>query len=450
MVEPKKLRRKGTWQVLLVTGTSAEGHAPGTLGTLLVVDGDSGAVRSAGPLSGLEDLEEHLLRAALEPGPGLPVLRPRSLLTEASLAAALRGASHCLAASVAVDPVLAQARQAAAELLHSLSSRAQRLPQDPGPWSQVMGIALQEHPWTLVSDGVVFTLEATGARVDQAVVTVLGQTGELRGFAIYPDLASYLAFDGVARSGASPSQAGDARCWCVHLASADDCDAQTVATARGRGLVQEGLVLQTFGYHGDTGIFALSASEELASLHALRAVLLTCRQHGESLATHACAASIPVDRGVHVEVETLPFGLAAPEDTAAEAERLRWEEPDPHGILNLSGGDPWARPRADWPVPAEVFSAFAAPLAPESWPPDQLAHQLKLLGFVWTAVVMADHQDDPGALEQVRRRFAAEPNLTGAIEELIHRKRTCYPSDDRPMFVEEAWVEDGRVRVRLR
>ena len=77
MVDPKKLRRKGTWQVLLVTGPPSEGHAFGSLGTLLVVDADSGRARSARPLERHEDLEEHLLRAARGAGPALPVPRRR-------------------------------------------------------------------------------------------------------------------------------------------------------------------------------------------------------------------------------------------------------------------------------------------------------------------------------------------------------------------------------------
>ena len=118
---------------------------------------------------------------------------------------------------------------------------------------------------------------------------------------------------------------------------------------------------------------------------------------------------------------------------------------DPDALAAAS----WDGPPESWPKASTVLLDFAEPLGLHAAPAEAVEQGATIAAAVWSAVVMADHGDDHGLLDDLRARASLMAPIAEIVELLIARKRATYPQDKRVMKVESCTRTAGRVGVKV-
>lgn len=308
MPSVQKLRRHGTWEVLLLRD-AIRIEDEGACDVLLVVEAKSGMVRLAGPLLHADELTDALARAAVEPMAGGGAAKPRSIACGSDLAAALAEAGRLLSAPVVVRPRLPAAERAAESLMTHLAKGGEALPCSDAPWPQLMQRALDAAPWSVVPDSVLFGLESADQSIEGAVVVVLGRAGTQLGFTIFPSLDAWRLFTAAVELDPAVIAALPLAFRCVHFSELTDEPPDLVRSLADAGLVRDGLFLDLYRAAPDfQGLEPLDEEAELAAFRAVEAVLGAWDRHGADLVLGPTSTRVTTRSGVVVTVHSLPAG----------------------------------------------------------------------------------------------------------------------------------------------
>lgn len=286
MIDPKKLRRTGPWQVLVLDRPDGVDHLD-VIGIALVVDARADRIRGASPLTDLAELSDVVLQAATEPPGDCKPARPRSLQCQPGHARALAEAGRRLGCSVQTTRTLKAAETAAALLADHLSPGIMGLPVTDAPWSQLGAQLFADPPWSTLDDGVELHIRSEDGSLDGRVALVLGLAGQQFGFSIFPSAASLDRFR--SRPRPSPGSLGleGIEALLVHFDPPEELPKPLVQAARRAGLVHREagrfeLVQTLLALDGEV-MSPMTAVEERAVAGIVEAVLEMWRRRRAAL-----------------------------------------------------------------------------------------------------------------------------------------------------------------------
>ena len=315
MTDPRKLRRTGPWQVLVIEPPKSMEHL-GVVGLALVLDTRADKIRGAAPMQSLAELPELVLQAAVAPPGDCKPARPRSIQCQAQHAARLADVGRRLGCSVQPTGNLGAARAAADQLAEYLSPREAGLPVTPVPWGQLNARLFANPPWGFLDDGVEFHFRSSDASLDGRVALVLGLAGQQYGFSIFPSEESHWRFRNRSQQGPRSVQLVGIEALMVHFDPPSELPKSFVAAARQAGLVYRGQggfeLVQTLFALKEQQLGPMTPGEEFSAAGVVEAVLEMWRRCGTDLVGEGGEERIQLSDGRSVVV-TVPvrFGFAA-------------------------------------------------------------------------------------------------------------------------------------------